>query len=140
MRQPKVSPMENGRDWLLLENYTYALNDGRTLFIPDGFIFDSASIPRIAWRLFPPSTGKHRTPALIHDWLCASGNVSWSDAADIFLQAMKVARVNCIKRYAIYWAVRSFGPFHKQDPRQDRLRLLQRVAIEQCREHYSYTI
>ncbi len=140
MKNPLVRPLENGKDWSLEENYIYALNDGRTLFIPQGFIFDYASIPRIAWRLFPPATGKHRVPSLAHDWLCASGNVGWVEAADIFLQAMKVAGVGYFKRYTIYWAVRSFKSFHKPDPRQERLRVLQRVAIQNCREHYSNII
>lgn len=140
MKQPKVQSLENGRDWLLLENYVYPLNDGRTIFIPQGFIFDYASIPRIAWRLFPPATGKHRTPALIHDWLVATDVVSWKEAADIFLSTMKKAGVSPIKRYIIYLAVRSFGPFHKTDPRHHNLHTLQRAELMQCKEHYSNII
>lgn len=132
--------MIDGKHWELMENYVYALNDGRTLFVPRGFIYDFASIPRIAWRLFPPATGKHRTPALIHDWLCATENVTWTEAADIFLQAMKCAGVSYIKRYTIYWSVRAFEPFHKTDERQDKLRQLQKLRLEQCPEHYSKII
>jgi len=140
MQQPTVKPLIDGKSWELMENYIYALNDGRTLFIPRGFIFDFASIPRIAWRLFPPATGKHRTPALIHDHLCANGSVSWQEAAEIFLQAMKVAGVSYLKRYTIYWSVRAFEPLHTTDARQEKLRMLQKLRLEECTEHYSNVI
>lgn len=138
--EPLVRTLSDGSSWMLEENYIYELNDGRTLFIPASFLFDYASIPRIAWRLFPPATGKHRIPSLGHDWLCASGNVSWTEAANIFLVLMETAGVSKTKRYMIYFAVRLFGQLHKPDPRKDRLKLLQRVAVEQCIKHYSNVI
>lgn len=138
--EPLIRTLSDGKNWLLEEDYIYLLNDGRTLFIPAGFIFDFASIPRIAWRLFPPATGKHRIPALIHDWLCASSNVSWNEAATIFLQVMKIAQVGYIKRNIIYLAVRLYGPFHELDIRRTRLKLLQKTAISQCTKHYTNII
>lgn len=140
MKQPIVKPLPNGRDWQLMENYVYACDDGRTVFVPAGFIFDFASIPRMFWRLFPPATGKHRTGALVHDWLCASGNVGWVDAADIFNEIMKKSGVNPVKRWIIYWAVRSFKFMHKPDPRQNRLKVLQRAELMQAKEYYSNVI
>ena len=112
MHNPHVTPLDNGDEWVLDADYTLTLNDGRIIFIPKGFIFDFASTPRITWRLFPPATGKHRIPALIHDWLVAAKTVSWEEAAKIFLQAMKQAGVSKIKRYTMYYAVRIWGYFH----------------------------
>lgn len=112
---PIVMPMENGTDWLLLEDFVYHLPSGKTIFIPKGFTFDFASTPKIAWLFFPPSTGKHRIPTLIHDWLCASGHQTWKDSADIFNYAMKQYGVPFLARNTIYYAVVFFEPFHKKD-------------------------
>jgi len=135
MKNPLVRPLENGSDWQLEENYIYPLNN-QTIFIPRGFIFDYASIPRIAWRLFPPATGRHRVPSLIHDWLCATGRVSWKEAANIFLYAMEEAKVIAWKRYSIYFAVRLFGPFHTPDKRKERLLVLQQAEVMQAEIYY----
>lgn len=129
MIQPVVQPMQNGTDWMLLEDFLHILPDERLIFIPKGFIFDFASIPRLAWRLFPPATGKHRTPALVHDWLCATAAVTWKESADIFLNAMCESGVSYLKRYAIYWSVRGYGLFHKADPQSYHWRSLQARRI-----------
>ena len=140
MKQPIVKPLPNGKDWQLVESYIYACDDGRTVFVPAGFIFDFASTPRLFWRLFPPATGKHRVGALVHDWLCASGNTGWIDAADIFNEIMKKSCVNPVERWAIYWAVRSFKFAHKPDPRQEKLKVMQRAELTQVKEYYSNVI
>ena len=140
MKQPIVKPLLNGKDWQLMESYVYACNDGRTVFVPAGFIFDFASVPRPIWVLFPPATGKHRTGALVHDWLCASGNVPWKEAADIFNEVMFKSGVNYTKRNVIYYFVRMFKVLHKPDPRQDRLKVLQRAELMQAKEYYSNVI
>ena len=43
---------------------------GLRLFVPDGFCWDGASIPRVLWRLYGhPLTNKYQAAAVVHDWL-----------------------------------------------------------------------
>jgi hypothetical protein len=39
---------------MLLSPIEYQFNDGRSLIIPKGFIYDGGSIPRIFWSIVPP--------------------------------------------------------------------------------------
>ena len=55
------------RQWRLTEDWHYTLRDGTTIFIPAGFTFDGASIPRPLWMLLSP-TGLLFIPGLIHDY------------------------------------------------------------------------
>ena len=114
MHNPHVKPLADGRNWELEADYILNLHDGRHVFIPKGFVFDFASIPRLFWRLFPPATGKHRLAALVHDWLCASGH-DWYDSADIFLKLMEYSGVKAWKRYSMYYAVKMHGWFRDYD-------------------------
>ena len=56
------------RKWKLVEDWEYKLpNDGPTVVIPKGFIFDGASIPKVLWGVLSP-TGLLFIPGLIHDF------------------------------------------------------------------------
>jgi len=55
------------RRWTLTAHWTYRLNDGTLIFIPAGFDFDGASIPRIFWGVLSP-VGLLLIPGLIHDY------------------------------------------------------------------------
>lgn len=55
------------RQWKVCENWQYTLRDGTTIVIPEGFIFDGASVPRLFWMLLSP-TGLLFIPGLIHDY------------------------------------------------------------------------
>ena len=55
------------RQWELMEDYYYALADGRTVMIPKGFVFNGASVPRpLRWLISP--TGVFLIPSLLHDF------------------------------------------------------------------------
>ena len=55
------------RSWLLLEDYELALPGIGKIFVPQGFIFDGASIPRIFWFFLSP-VGLLFIPGLLHDY------------------------------------------------------------------------
>jgi hypothetical protein len=86
--------------------------------IPKGFFSDLASVPRLFWRLFPPS-GKYTAAAIVHDFLYynQSAQVNVTDALHLaradadatFLEAMEALAVAWITRQAIYRAVRIGG-------------------------------
>lgn len=55
--------------------------------VPEGFVTDGASVPRLLWWLFPP-TGRYFTAAVVHDWLLTQG-MPWKEANRIFYCALK---------------------------------------------------
>jgi len=109
----------NGRIWKIInpDCQFYYIPDGGQAIIPrDGEVTDFASVPRIFWRIFPPTgdgdTGDWGEPAIIHDTLYKRHDgYSRKMADDIFLEAMKDEGVSIWKRKPIYWAVRLFGYF-----------------------------
>lgn len=56
----------DGFDWLLLSPFM-AIVGGRTHVVPAGFMTDFNSIPRLLWRLLPPT--EYGAAGVIHDWL-----------------------------------------------------------------------
>lgn len=81
--------------------------------VPAGFKTDLASVPRIAWYLFPPS-GDYAAAAALHDYLTAmlpKIKLSQKVADSLFLEAMKTAGTSALRRYPIYWSVRVFAVF-----------------------------
>lgn len=55
------------REWEVLEDWHYRLNDDTTILIPRRYVFDGASIPRPLWGLLSP-VGLLLVPALLHDY------------------------------------------------------------------------
>lgn len=112
----KASPLDNGRDWEILEEFTYfvgELDSNTHVTVPVGFVTDFASVPRMLWSIIPP-WGKYGKAAIIHDYLwlgytmVVEGRqtpVDRKTANLIFLEAMGVLDVNVCIRYPMYWAV-----------------------------------
>ena len=55
------------RQWQITEDWMWVLPNGKTIVIPEGFVFDGASVPRPFWFIMPP-TGLLLIPGLIHDF------------------------------------------------------------------------
>lgn len=105
----KVSPLPDGINWELIEDFYFQTNVTGRVKVESGFIFDFASIPKIFRIFFSPATGLYRLPAMVHDYLYRTGICTRLEADDIFLELMGLAGVSYIKRYSIYWAVRVGG-------------------------------
>jgi hypothetical protein len=106
-----VSPLENGRNWRLVEPFVYeigSLGSGDEISVPAGFETDFTSVPRPLWWLIPP-WGRYGKAAILHDWLYVSKPCDREKADRVFLEAMTVLAVPRWKRTAMYWAVRLFG-------------------------------
>ena len=41
----------------------------KNIKVPQGYITDGASIPRLFWFLYPPNQPEHLAPAVVHDYL-----------------------------------------------------------------------
>lgn len=73
--QPNIIPI-GSRLYVLADTWTYRWYPKETLdvesliTVPEGFVYDGASIPRITWSLFGVTPdGVHRAAALVHDWI-----------------------------------------------------------------------
>jgi hypothetical protein len=62
------------RQWQLINEFRYWINDRYHIVIESGFVCDLASIPRIVTPLIP-QIGKHCWAALVHDYLYEYGYV-----------------------------------------------------------------
>ncbi|MCX6553376.1 MAG: DUF1353 domain-containing protein, partial [Acidobacteria bacterium] len=62
----------DGRNWRMHHDLAYRTAAGEEVLVRAGFVTDFASIPRLFWRLVPP-TGDTGNPyglaAVPHDWL-----------------------------------------------------------------------
>ena len=108
-----VSPLADGRTWVLLEDFSYDVGregSGDTVSVPPKFMTDFASVPRLLWVFFP-QWGKYGNAAVIHDWGYWSKERSKEETDRIFLEGMEVLGVGAVKRYLMYYAVRLFGWF-----------------------------
>lgn len=100
-----------------------AEGSGETVTVPAGATTDLASVPRLAWTLFPPD-GAWLKAAVVHDYLYTSHGTCWFDGFNgrtrakpysrsecdgIFREAMGALGVPAWQRAVIYAAVRVGG-------------------------------
>lgn len=92
----------------LVAPLTYVGNTD-TYVVPSGFKTDFASVPKIFWPLFPPSS-RRTAAAVLHDWFYAGGGViTRKDADGIFRRTMREAGISWWRRWTMYRAVRICG-------------------------------
>lgn len=94
-------------EWALLAPLKWS-GDNWMITVPDGFITDLASIPRLL-RGAINQNGASRRPAVLHDWLYCSQICSRRTADHLFLCALKADGLGFLSRWAMYSAVRSAG-------------------------------
>ena len=104
---------------LQLSRYVRVHTSRGTVTIPTGFITDGLSIPKFAWPIVGPTTGKAFLAGLLHDYLysrasTAHFNVDRKVADELFLEAMFNLGIG-FRRNLIHAAVRMFGwKFYKK--------------------------
>jgi len=101
-------------EWKLETPLVYETRQGETIVVPPGFITDLASIPRLLHWLIPVN-GRHRSAAIVHDYLFVIQDRERSEVDRIFLDAMEDCGVRWSQRQAMYRAVRLGGwiPWNK---------------------------
>lgn len=100
----------SSRLFQLLGPFRYLSPQWGELTVPQDFITDGASVPRIFWNILSPF-GDYFGPALVHDFLYSHHN-QWftrAEADSIFLEAMTLAGVPWLRRHTIHKAVRLGG-------------------------------
>lgn len=107
---PAILEMLDDYRWRLVEPFEFWLTDNPddVIYVPEGYVTDLASVPRLLWTLFPPH-GRYAKAAIIHDWLYDNALRMKAEADRIFLDAMTVLGVPRWRRRVMYLAVRLFG-------------------------------
>lgn len=129
LRPPITAPFGvfNGKSYkiLLADFYWYDPVFG-WIVVPKGFVFDGASIPRIAWSVtgVTPFSNEIICAAVVHDYLYTNfkflavdgevEKVTRKEADQVFLRIMKYqGHLGMVKRNVFYRSVRMCGGFHK---------------------------
>lgn len=99
----------------LLHTLRVQLRDGRIVTIPEGFVWDLSSVPRVFWALFPPDGG-FEFAAFLHDYLYITKIMSRERAdAEMFAWSKAVSGTenrkswSDIDNWIRYAVVRLFG-------------------------------
>lgn len=103
----KIPPLTiwGASEWKLFDDLIYQSDRWpEEILVPKDTVTDLASIPRI-FRGVLPQNGKHRAPAIVHDYLVTADGFDRALADRIFLEAMEVAEVRRWRRLVMYWAV-----------------------------------
>lgn len=102
-----VTPIDAER-WRLLEPVCYAGND-QNFLVPEGYVTDFASVPRICIWLIP-KYGLYTQAAILHDYLLTdclpAGKVSSNDADGLFRRALRELGVPPVRRWLMWTGVR----------------------------------
>jgi len=98
--------------------------------VKEGFVYDSASIPRIFWSLIgSPFSGKYRLAAAVHDALYATNYVSRKKADDMFYNIMRADGVSLWKASLMYTAVLASGGLFYSKSDEELLREREFVEV-----------
>jgi hypothetical protein len=104
-----VKDLMNGK-FELISDYIYQI-ENYVIRVPQGFVTDYASIPRIFRPIVLPY-GKHSGASVVHDYLYSKDcdlDIERKKADKIFLEILKEEGVNPILARLMYVAVRIFG-------------------------------
>lgn len=108
---PLILEYIDGRTWKVVNEFIYRtdVDSLQSVKVPAGFVTDFASVPRILWRVLPP-TGMYGKAAVVHDYLYRTpGFASKADADRVFLEAMTALGVGWWTCTIMYQGVRCFG-------------------------------
>lgn len=109
--------------WVVNAEFTCVLDTAKDQYviIPQGFLTDGASVPRMFWSFFP-SWGKYGQAATVHDFLCEyliisdNGrirNITREECDKYFLKLMIEMKINRVKRTLMYQGVSMYRRFGK---------------------------
>lgn len=103
--------------WQTVAPFRVRLCDGREILIPEGFVFDKASVPRMVWWYLPRDDRRVIIAALVHDYLYFTQKIAgqWitrQEADELFYQLIRHAKMRYTKSQAAYWAIRAGGWVH----------------------------
>lgn len=134
--QPDVYSLYKDTNYCLRGNYSYIWRFNKETYkivVPNGFVYDGTSVPRILWSIFGIyPDGIHRPASLLHDYIYKNmghmpykssmvffngdwvvGEYTWKrrDVDRLFCRMLRELGVSKFKRRMMFYAVRMFGYF-----------------------------
>lgn len=110
-----IEPLDAER-WLLHEPLRY-VGERDEFIVPDGYVTDFATVPRIAVWLVPKA-GLAARAAILHDYLLTdvlpSGRISSRDIDGLFRRAMRELGVPPVRRWVMWTGVRWGALFNRR--------------------------
>jgi hypothetical protein len=98
--------------WMVMADFSYQSDvAGITITVPQGYVTDFASVPRIPF-VYDSLGDIAQRPAVIHDFLYSTSPVARSVADQVLLEAMELTEIPWAKRKLIYLGVRVGGESH----------------------------
>lgn len=101
-------PLHDGKNWRLSNQLQFEPDGLMPIIVPEGFVTDLASVPRLFWNILPPF-GEYTEAAIVHDWLYRNNFFDRETCDKVLLQGMIACEVPPWKITVIYRAVRMFG-------------------------------
>lgn len=96
--------------WELWGGFTYCVGSlsqpSDVVFVPNGFVFDGASVPFAFRVLLPMAHPNYIQAAALHDWMLSQPEYSRRYCDDVFFEALGVLGVPRAWRVAMFCAVR----------------------------------
>lgn len=80
--------------------------------VPNGFVSDGASLPRILWPILgAPIQGDHLRASLFHDWWCVQARTGAERRLgdSLFFYQLQQAEISRVKRFALWAGVRLYA-------------------------------
>lgn len=102
--------MLDDQTWKLAHPLVYQSDIAGLITVPDGFVTDFASVPRIPIAYTLAGDTAHAA-AVVHDYLYGNPSVKRRVADAVFKEAMAVSGVPWWRRQLMWSAVRVFGGF-----------------------------
>lgn len=113
----KVQDLNGTRNWILTAPFVYLSSEGDRIEVPQGTVWNGASIPRLFWRVIgSPFVGKHRKPSVIHDCLwerAKAGRCSFSFANWAFWDGLRSEGVGPVSAWIMWAAVALASRFQR---------------------------
>jgi len=113
--------------WSNLEEFDYYvghLGSDEIIIVPENFITDFASVPRLFWSIISP-VDKHGKAAVVHDRCYYYALYSRKRCDEIFREALEVLEVEPWKVWCMYKSVRIGGWYawnkHRRREKKERL-------------------
>lgn len=111
----RVAAVSGG--WKILHPlYYYSDTLHRRVRVPEGFVTDLASVPRLLRWAVPVANAKNRRAAVVHDYLCdpevqAYYGIDQRKADKVFREALAVCNVNTVGQWSMWLPVRTYQFF-----------------------------
>lgn len=106
--EPILEPHADGVNWTFARRFAAHDSILGDICIPEGFVTDLGSIPKIFQNLISPE-GKPLRGYVLHDWLYAVQKCKRADADALLFRAFKAVGEKAWKRWVVYIALRLGG-------------------------------